>query len=192
MTKAFVRSRIHFAILVVLLLVVGYNVIRSRSKTAPAAAALSAPEVIVALEPTPVPLGSRQLLPIFSHRDGHTFELQLRVTAWGDAKAQTLPEPETTFTVTVREPSGSKRFLDRPGRLTRGAPGVRATDIVPDALSNPPIASSVELLATFVYEAPAGQTETLEIEVTPVTGRDVARATAEVRVYELAERAPEK
>jgi hypothetical protein len=185
-----VRTRIVLTILVVLALASAYAAGRWQRTTAALAPTTRAPEVIVALAPTPVPIGSRQLFPVFWHGNGHTFELQLRVTADAAAATGKVPEPETTFDVVVREPSGGKRFLEREGRFARGAPGVRTTDIVPDAMPNPPVGSSVELTTTFVYEAPAGQTETLEIEVAPVTGRDVARATAEVRVYELAERAP--
>ena len=182
------RVRILVAVLFVLAVAGAYAVGRWQRLTPSPLATKGAPEIIVALDSTPVPLGSRQLFPIFSHRNGRTFELQVRVTAWGDAYAMNKsPEPESTFDVVVRAPSGKKRFLETRGRLARGAPGVRAMEVVPDAQTIPPMAPSVELLVTFVYEAPAQEAQTLEIDIASVTGRDVTRASAEVRVYELAD-----
>jgi hypothetical protein len=182
-----VRTRIVVVAIVVALAFAGGVVVgRWRTSASVPATSKGAPEIIVALDTTKVPIGSRQLFPIFWRGDGHVFELQLRVTASGDAATGKLPEPASTFDIVVHEPGGTKRYLDKRGPLARGAPGVRATDIVADAQTNPPMAPQVELAVTFVYEAPAGHAETLEVEIAPVTGRDVTGASADVRVYELA------
>jgi hypothetical protein len=158
-----------------------------RARTHPGAATASprecVPTVIVALEPTAVPLGVRQMVPVFPHGSGGRFEAQVRVTAFAAPGSFDPPNAESSFELVVRAPGGNKRFLDRRGRIARGVTGVRATDAVPES-AVPPLAPTEELVATFVYDAPA-EAATLEVEVAPATGARVTRATAEVRVYEL-------